>query len=469
MANNNLAMGYQGIQLPNPLDAYAKVMGIQHAQNQNQLAQYQMASAQRADADQNKLRETLAGFSPDMKFEDQYNMLIKTGNMDAARKFAESHAKVTKDQREGDKNLREGEKAQMDMVGKKLELSRDFLSGIDPNAPTTPNTMMQWFKGALADPHIGPLMAKYGANETNLLGSIEQAIKTPGGMDKLVNGWRLGATEFAKLNKPHFAQADDGGTISQVQTPGLGGAPIITPIANKVATPGELIRDETTRRGQDKAGERLAGGNLTPEQNDALYGVNGAVTTGKLDPRRVNSRTATILANAYMLNPNTDMNLLSSNAALMGNAPYMARAQTTELLPEILTNVVDAGKKVNYSDAAFVGALQKFANGQMNDPDFVNYMAQRNDALLTIAGVMRGNGATDQAHRAETEAASPTMSPRALEAWMDAQTKALAPRLRNAQKVTRTPTPTPDAPAAGGLSPAEQSELDALRQRFGRK
>lgn len=242
---NNIAMGFQGVQLGNPLDAYAKVMGIQHAQNQNQLAQYQMESARRADADQNRLRETLAGFTPDMKPEEQYNALVKTGNLDAARKLAESHAKVTKDNSDTAKNQREGEKAGMDMLKHKMEISRDFLSGIDPNAPTTPNTMMQWFKGALADPHIGPLMTKYGANETNLSDSIEQAIKTPGGMDKLVNGWRLGATEFAKLNKPHFAQADDNGTISQVQTPGMGGAPVVTPIATKVASPDAILRNQT--------------------------------------------------------------------------------------------------------------------------------------------------------------------------------------------------------------------------------
>jgi len=71
-------------------------------------------------------------------------------------------------------------------------------------------------------------------------------------------------------------------------------------------------------------------------------------------------------------------------------------------------------------------------------------MTQRNDALLTITSIMRGNGATDQAHRAEIEAAPSTMSPRAFDAWAAAQMKALEPRIKQANKFTRS---TPAAPA----------------------
>lgn len=269
---DNIAMGFQGVQLPNPLDAYAKVMSIQNAQNQNALAQYQLGSARRADEGANRLQELVRGFAPGTPMPEQVNQLTRGGFLKEAQSLAETNAKVGKDKREG-------EKSAMEMIGKKMDIAQRFLSGVDPNAPTTPNTMMQWFKGALADQDLGPLMAQRGLTETSLADSIEQAIKTPGGMDKLVNGWRLGATEFAKLNKPHFAQTDDGGTISQVQTPGMGGAPVITPIANKVASPGEILRNETQIRGQ----------NLTKTAADERLAAKGDDPKLKLIPPHVNT------------------------------------------------------------------------------------------------------------------------------------------------------------------------------------
>lgn len=186
---------------------------------------------------------------------------------------------------------------------------------------------------------------------------------------------------------------------------------------------------------------------LTPEQNDALFGQNGAVTQGKLDPRKINSRTASLLANAYLLNPNMDMNKLASDSAMMQNATYMNKQYTLETMPEVMKNMVDAGKKLNYSDVKFIGNAEAFAKGQLNDPDFTAYMASRNDALLSIAATMRGVGMSDQAHRAEIEAASPTMSPKALDAWLQAQNLSLAPRLKMANKFTRT-TPQSANPTA---------------------
>jgi hypothetical protein len=45
----NISLGVRGIELPNQLAQYAQVAQIQSAQNQNQLAQYQLGAAQRAD------------------------------------------------------------------------------------------------------------------------------------------------------------------------------------------------------------------------------------------------------------------------------------------------------------------------------------------------------------------------------------------------------------------------------------
>lgn len=52
---------------------------------------------------------------------------------------------------------------------------------------------------------------------------------------------------------------------------------------------------------------------LTDEQNEALFGENGAVTTGRLDPKRINSKTASIFADAELKKPGTNFSQISSD------------------------------------------------------------------------------------------------------------------------------------------------------------
>jgi hypothetical protein len=177
---------------------------------------------------------------------------------------------------------------------------------------------------------------------------------------------------------------------------------------------------------------------LSPQQNAALFGPKGAVTEGRLDMARVNSRTASLLADAELTNPGTDFAAKSGDIQLARNATFRQKAIIAESLPEIMQNMVTAGKKVNFSNIEPIGQMQAWVEGKTNDPDLTSYMTQRNDALMTIAGVMRGVGMTDKAHQAEIEVAKPTMSPRALDAWYDAQMKSLAPRLRMNRQITHS-------------------------------
>ena len=53
----NIAMGYRGIELQNPLAQYGQIAAIQNAQNQNALAQFQLGSARRQEEAQNALSD----------------------------------------------------------------------------------------------------------------------------------------------------------------------------------------------------------------------------------------------------------------------------------------------------------------------------------------------------------------------------------------------------------------------------
>lgn len=188
---------------------------------------------------------------------------------------------------------------------------------------------------------------------------------------------------------------------------------------------------------------------LSPDQNAALYGPNGSVTQGRLDPYKVNGRTAKVYANAEITNPGTNFNQLGGAAALNRNAQFMGKQLTIEMLPKMLSNMSEAGKKLNFNDNKYFGAVQAWYKGASNDPEFISYMAQRNDVLLTLMGAMRSVGASDLAHRAEIDAAPQNMSPRAFDAYVAGQYKALEPRLAQAAKFTgsKPSAETPNAPA----------------------
>lgn len=166
---------------------------------------------------------------------------------------------------------------------------------------------------------------------------------------------------------------------------------------------------------------------LTPAEQQAL---TKAALEGRVDVSRETKYNRKQLAQTFLANPNFDAMTNHGAAQLAANAPAMQKAMMASSLPSVLANVRDAGKKINLSDAQFIGKLQAWGKGQVNDPNFIAYMNNRNDAMMMIAQVMRGTGATDKAVALENDAAPKSMSPRAWDAWYEAQMKSLAPRVK---------------------------------------
>lgn len=252
----------------------------------------------------------------------------------------------------------------------------------------------------------------------------------------------LGLSEFLKQNAPKFTQVDAGGYGYTQQTPGLGGPATVVPGSRytKTATPGELLTNARAK--------------VDPMQYPLLA---AAVAEGRMSPDRVNSRNASFLEQALQRNPKADLNSMAARGALMRNAGFQQKAISAEIIPEVLQNVVKAGKELNFSDVKFIANLQKWTAGQLQDPKLTEYMTLRNDSLLSIAATMRLIGMSDYATKLEEEAASPTMSPKQLDAWMSGQMKALSPRLKKlaglsidgANPAAASSTPTAVAPTDG--------------------
>lgn len=217
----------------------------------------------------------------------------------------------------------------------------------------------------------------------------------------------------------------------------------------------ELAQDQIARLNANSlASYRAAGGgrggmaSLTEGQNQL---VTDAISEGRLDPARVNSRTAGLLAGILERNPKMDFNSASGRAALMKNPQYQKGVQSARVLPKMLEGVREAGKKLNYSDVEFLGKVQKFANGQLNDPNFTSYMTKRYDVLMRLAYTMRGVGMSDYATKLEEQAFTPTLSPRALDAYVDAQKEMLGPIVQEYQNFA-IGSPGGAAPAAAGAA-----------------
>ena len=175
---------------------------------------------------------------------------------------------------------------------------------------------------------------------------------------------------------------------------------------------------------------------LSDPESDALFGPNGAVTRGLINPDRINSRTAHIFAKAAISNPDLNMVNAAGVAALMKNPTFQNKVIVADTIPAIVENVKQAGQKVDFSDINYIGKLQAWEKRQLNDPDFINYIGQRNDAVQSIASVMRGIGMSDKAVELELAAAPLTMSPKAFDAWAEGQLTSLKPRLEKYQGVT---------------------------------
>lgn len=135
---------------------------------------------------------------------------------------------------------------------------------------------------------------------------------------------------------------------------------------------------------------------------------------------------------AYDFEFNSQKN--SSLGRTSGSRLVVARKQNIETGFELLDDMEKTGESLNYSDVKFQGALEKFMKGTLNDPKFTEYMTQRADALFVLGNALKQNGITDKAIEVEEEAANPTMSPRALKAWINTQRRALNRAAKEIQK-----------------------------------
>jgi hypothetical protein len=183
---------------------------MQQGQTANELARYQLSSAQRADElATNRLGNLRAAGSDPAKVA---NAFLQSGDIKGYSEFMKSRG--------------EQEKMQTEAVDAKLKQSKQFLDTIDPTDPNAPALYMQWHKANHSDPVLGPVLAARGITPEQSMDRIKKALEAgPAAFATLLNQSKLGTEKFIELNKPTTQVIDRSGQRDVIQTSGLGGAP----------------------------------------------------------------------------------------------------------------------------------------------------------------------------------------------------------------------------------------------------
>jgi hypothetical protein len=110
-----------------------------------------------------------------------------------------------------------------------LKRSRQFLEGIDPNAPDAAQRYLAWHEANHADPIIGPVLQSRGVTLESVQQQLMDTLNKPGGLQQAILQSALGIEKFMEMNKPQLSTVDIGGEV-QTRT--------FEPLTGKITTVG---------------------------------------------------------------------------------------------------------------------------------------------------------------------------------------------------------------------------------------
>lgn len=244
-----IAMGFQSPQFESPVNMMGNMMKLKSMQQQNALAEQQMA-------DLTTQRNRAAAL--DAAYKGAYNP--QTGEIDynaIAGKLADSGQGTAipglmKTRDEAAKARYE----QLDARGKAFvqegKVFESQLNQLDPSDPQAPLLMEQFIRGHHAPGSItAEILKNQGITVEQSLSALRNAVQTNTLPDFLKRS-QLGAAEFIKANAPKFTQVDANGYGYTQQISGLGGPATEVPGSRfiKTMSPAEKARlDAETQTG----------------------------------------------------------------------------------------------------------------------------------------------------------------------------------------------------------------------------
>jgi len=367
----NIALGVRGVEVANPLAQYSQVSQIQNAQNQNALAQYQLATAQReqesvnalneayrsaynpqtGEIDINTLRKTLStgGFGSKLPGLEKTLGELETQKLTAQKLRGEVTAQPTK--LEADRTK---------LVDDKLKQSRQFLDTINPADPNAPQQYFNWFQANHADPILGPTLKARGITEDQFVTKIQQAMtQGPQAFAELLNQSKLGTEKFMELNKPQRITENLGGTSRVSEFPGLGGPQKVLSTTERTATPGEILRHQ-----------------------DAQARLTAESATGQLTPATLDFAAETFRQTGQMPITGIGKNAAGLRTQILNRATELANGMpAADLAATVATNKQDIGSRTKAVKDFSTGIQGRQVNAFNTAIDHLSTMDKLSDAL----------------------------------------------------------------------------------------
>ena len=172
----------------------------------------------------------------------------------------------------------------------------------------------------------------------------------------------------------------------------------------------------------DKFAKAIISGQMAPSQ---LKTFKGAKTY---------QRT---LARVLDMSPGFSISKSEREYKLAGNPEFQKRQLVLEALPETISSVVEAGKKLENKYGLLAAAKMASIIKKEGQSELMReFITLRNDAVLEIAYAMRMAGMSEGATALEQQGVNENMAPKEFDAWRRAQFKAILPRLKRTMSKT---------------------------------
>ena len=461
LVDPNIAMGFRTPETPNMLGQYAQMAQLQSGQQTQQLNALKLQEAQAAMQERNALRQ-LDPSSPD--YGTQLMRVSPTQGIAYGKSLEEAQtAKATRGKMEV-----ETAAARQKFIAQGM---RDLSSRPDDEQITT------YLRDAQESPFFTAAeKQKVEQNAAKLLSMSFEERKA-----YLAS---QGATA-AEL-KPSIQAQNVGGSMRALSVPAFGGAATVVPGSEATATMTPYQKGQlAVSQGQLKvAQDRLAkdGATLDPTENAAL---SKAILEGRLDPNKVNGRNARILATTLLADPAANLLELGVSAGGAAAATKSLATQTAKMSTaaneanQMIGIVRDLSGKVDRTEFPTINAISNAVSKGTGGKEIVQLNTSINALVNSYARAISPTGqptVSDKNHAREV--INSAYSQGQIGAILDVMQQEMGIAREAASTATTELKAAREkergrpgaAPAGGGaLSPAEQTELDQLRKRFGGK
>jgi hypothetical protein len=238
MADYSIALGVKPLQLEDPLTSYGRFAAIQNAQNQNALAQYQLAAAKRSDEESNALRQLFANPENVDQTSPEFIRRIYGVSPEAGLKYEKSIFERKKEQGIFDKT-------ESELLTSELNRAKGLIGQAQTPEELAP------IVSNLYNPktRTGKYFSSLGLDVNTVLSAIAQTKNNPQAFytllesfassgDKLIDNLRARAEEAQMRPQPRFGGASTETPAPQENALGMRlGTPALTPTQTALGAP----------------------------------------------------------------------------------------------------------------------------------------------------------------------------------------------------------------------------------------